>query len=404
MSSNFRYEIIDKDNKTFHGFASGNNSLEVANNLKQRGATIVSIEQISNKKALFYFKKNVSIQEKILLTNYLATMINSGLSITSGIDVLIQDAKSSYYCVVLEDIKSKIQKGLSLSDALSNYPNSFDKSFISIIKSGEESGKLNDVLQKLGEKLESDLELRKKIQGAALYPFLILSVLIVIGGIMLVVVVPKITSLFKDLNVPIPFLTNILLMLSDFIIHKWQFALITLISLFIIIALFIKGRYGKIFITFLIIHLPIIKKITKAIDLSRLTLSLSILLRSGVPVEKSLIISSESMINPKLRKILENSAQEIKKGTKISESLRLKQNIIPNIMIKIIEVGEETGTLEKSLDTLYKAFDNEVADRIKSFSTLIEPIMMIGVGIAVGFFVISIFGPMYQILGGMNGS
>jgi type II secretory pathway component PulF len=397
----YNYQII-QDGKKISSQISASSASEVAQILKNKDTTIISIQDSQANHGLKKKAYKISLKDKISFSNYLATMIDAGMSLIPALDVLISDSKDKNLTLVLTDVRNKIEQGKSLSDSLKLFPDIFDEAYTSIIKAGEESGQLSEVLNNLSDKYKSDFELRKQVTGALFYPGIILSVLCVVGIIMMIVVVPKVISVFDKLNVKLPITTRILVGLTKILTFNIYLTGFGFLALVVGGLLLFRSRIGGKIIGVLKVKLPIIKNISRSVDLARLTSTLAILLKAGVPIETAMGISSQVIADPALKKTLSNAMDKIKSGTSISQSLISKEKIIPEIMIKIIDIGEKTGSLEKVLKTLNQSYDDEVRDKLKTMATLIEPLMMIFVGIVVGGFVISIIGPIYQIVGAVG--
>lgn len=397
----YNYKII-RNGKLQSSQLSASSETEVAQILQNDNTTIVSIEDRQKGKIKKYGHK-ISLKDKISFSSYLSTMIEAGMSLVPALEVLISDNNNNkYFTLVLTNIKSNIEEGKSLSDSLRLFPDIFDESYTSIVQAGEESGQLTEVLNNLADKFKRDFELRKQITGALFYPGIILSVLVVVGIVMMIVVVPKVINVFDKLNVKLPITTRILIGITNILTFNY---ILTIVGFLLFITggiLLFRSKTGNKILIFLKTKLPIIKNVARTVDLARLTSTLSILLKAGVPIERALEITAQIITDKDLKKVLEESLDKIKGGTSIAQSLASKDKVIPEIMLRIIDIGEKTGNLEKVLKTLNQSFDDDVKDKLKTIATLIEPMMMIFVGIVVGGFVISIIGPIYQIVGSVG--
>lgn len=397
--STFYYQAIDTHGQSTQGEMDAGSDQEIANVLKSRNLTIISIENASvqkNKKGLH--PKKLGIKEKLLITTYLATMIRAGSPIVSGIDVLLNDARNKNFIRILQGIKEGMEKGQPLSQTLTQFPDSFDETFTSIIKAGETSGQLENVMEGLSDKLKRDQEMISRIKAALAYPIVILVALVLVGGVMMIFVLPKLINSFLQVKVALPWTTMVLVRLSNFFMAHTLIAAASFFSGFVAIVFIVRTRTAQKVLVKIGTVVPITKNVFYAIDMARLTSTLSILLKTGVPIERSIAISSDVVSNEKLKELLQNSVKQITQGVTIAQSLRQKKGMIPEIMIKVIQVGEETGTLDKSLDALTDSFDEEVRNRLQALSVMIEPVLMVFVGIVVGLFVYSILIPIYQVV------
>lgn len=404
MSTSFKYEAVDSQDRFYNGEIVGDNEIEIANLLKKRGLTIISIEEnrVTSKLKIKIGGK-VGLKEVILLTTYLATMIKAGMPLIAGVDVLISDARNGIFKRMLESIRNDLEKGKQLSESLARYPNVFDQSFIGIVKSGESTGQLNEVFTGLSEKLKRDLDTQAKIKNAMIYPSIIIFSLFLVGAVMIIFVLPKLMASFDQLNINLPFVTRQLVNLSKFASQKPLVSLGILITIILGLIIFLRSKSAKLILRGIGMQLPGIKGVYHSVDLAKLTSTLSILLKTGVPIERSLLISADIVYDPQLKKVLKESVLKVQKGVSIATSLRQEKKIIPEIMIKIIQIGEETGSLEQTLKTLGDTYNQDVDNMLKSLTTLIEPVLMLFVGIVVGGFVLSIIGPIFQIVSKTGG-
>lgn len=400
--ANFTYQAIDQNSLPSEGEITAISAEEVATLLKKRGLTVVSIEEAGKGKLGLPFKKNVSLKEKILFTSHLATMIKAGLPLVSGIEVLISDSKNPNFRQILEEIRGGLEKGRPLNENLARFPNVFDPSYIAIVKAGETGGQLAEVLKSLANKLKRDLELRNRIRGALLYPSVIFVTLILVGMAMMIFVIPKVVVVFERMQLSLPLPTRILVASTKILTFNYFLTFAFLGGLALALIFVLRSLWGRKVLASLGGRLPWINSISQAVDLARLTSSLSILLKAGVSVDQGLAISSEAVVHPGVKKALTESSIQMKEGKTIAESLREKE-VIPKVLVQIVDVGEKTGTLDQVLESLSRDYDEEVTERLKNFTSLLEPILMVLIGLAVGAFVLSIIGPIYQVVGKVGG-
>ncbi|MDD5433558.1 MAG: type II secretion system F family protein [Candidatus Pacebacteria bacterium] len=345
---------------------------------------------------------NVSLTEKLFFTRNLEVMIKSGVSLVKSFEILAQQARSKKFKQVLRDISERINKGESLSQAIGSYPKIFSLLFQETIRVGEETGRLSEALQTLYKQMEKEHSLKSKIKSAMIYPIMVLVVAFGIGIFLMIFAVPKIQASFVEMGIQLPLTTKIILGVAGFLSKNW---IIFLLSLFIFIFLFSifarSGKGGKLKST-LWLHLPIISKLTRQTN-SALTLrTLSSLLQAGVPIVRSLIIASGSLTNFYFRKALEDSAQRVEKGEKLSKSLTSHQDILSPMVVQMIEVGEETGETPNVLEKLADFLEEEAGASTERLSAIMEPLLIMCVGGAVGFFAVSMMQPMFSIMEGVK--
>ena len=378
---------------------------QLAKTLRNQGLILIEAKSISTasqkKKWWEAFLNRVSLEEKMFFTRNLQVMIGAGLSLPRTLDSLANQSKNKNFKKNLLDIKEKITKGTSFSDALACYPEIFSELFRNMIKVGEEAGTLEQVLKTLTLQMERQHKLSSKVKGAMLYPAVIITAMLGIGVLMLVMVVPKISKILEDLNIELPMTTQFIIGLTDFLITKWYLVILILVFFLFSFWQFIKNKKGKEIIDAIFLQLPFISPIIKKTNSAFTVRTLSSLIASGIPIVRSLEIVSETMGNVHYKNALKQAAEKVKKGEKLSEALKPYEDIYPLTVIQMIAVGEETGETSGILAKLADFFEEEVNRITDNFSSVIEPILMIVVGIAVGFFAVSMLQPMYSILGGI---
>lgn len=346
-----------------------------------------------------YFLKRISLKDKMMFTRNLQVMVGSGLTLPRSIESLAYQSRNKKFRKILLDVREEIVKGKNFSEALSKYPNVFSDLFQNMVKVGEESGTLEDILNILTRHMERDYEIRARVRGAMIYPAVIILAMISIGTLMLVMVVPKLAKTFKDLNIELPLSTKMLISFANFITERWYLLLFIILFFVIFFRFILKTKSGKKIFDGLILHTPIFSSLVKEINSAYTVRSLGSLISCGVPIVRSLEIISGIMGNIYYKKALLSAAEDVREGEKLSKSLKPYQNIYPFLVIEMIEVGEETGATAKILQKLATFFEGEVENATKNLTAIIEPFLMIAIGIAVGFFAVSMLQPIYSIMG-----
>jgi type IV pilus assembly protein PilC len=389
------------DGKTVKGDSIAENTHELSQSLKDQELILVrAVMQGSKIKTLFNFSfvNKVPVTEKILMTRNLAVMVATGLSLVNSFEVLSLQARNKKLKDALVNIKEKINKGESMSDALSSYADVFSQFFLSMIKVGEESGTLEDVLKILSQHLEREHRLKSEIQGAMIYPAIVMSLMLVVGGVVAVVVLPRLSAFFTGVNAKIPFYTKILIAIGEFSVKNWPFLLAMPIILVFLGWMGLKTKKGKWLADTILLKIPLISSLVKKSNCATFIRSLSSLLSAGVPLTKSLDVIYGTLGNFYFRKAISESLEKIKKGEKLSKTLIPYKDIFPVGAIEMIEVGEETGKTSTVLKTLADFYEEELIRTTGKLSTMIEPVLLIFLGLAVGFFAFSIIEPMYSSL------
>ncbi len=374
--------------------------------LKEQGYVLISAEIEKTGKKIWEIDilgiiKGVSLKEKMFFTRNLQVMISSGISLPKAIETLTCQSKSKRFKAALIEIRESVTKGESFSDCLFKYPNIFSELFVNMVKVGEEAGTLDDVLKNLTLQMEKEHQLKSKILGALMYPSVIVCAMVGIGALMLIIVVPNLAATFDDMNMELPITTRFVIFLGTFLAQKWYLAIIIFIVLILFLRNIFKTRKGKKFFDGLFLRLPVISSIIKQINSASTTRTLGSLISSGVPIVRSLEIVSDVLGNIYFKEAIIDATNKVRKGGSLSETLKRYDNLYPLTVIQMIEVGEETGQTSDILARLADFYEEEVAQVTQNLSSIIEPILMLLIGGAVGFFAISMIQPMYSMMGAM---
>jgi len=400
-----KYSYIAKsikgDSKT--GEIEAKDEHQLAEILHQEGYILISSrsEKKSPKINLRFslpFLDKISLKEKLFFTRNLKVMISAGISLPRCLRTLSEITKNKKFRKALLEITDSVNKGRSFSDSLENYPDIFPELFCSLIRAGEESGTLEDSLKNLSQQMERQHELNSKIMGALMYPIVIVSAMIGIGVLMLVMVIPKLSQTFQDMGVELPFTTKMVMFLGNFMAQRWYFLILIIAALVIVSKIIMSANAGKRARDKILLKLPVISSLVQKINSAYMTRTISSLISSGVPIVNSLEITSTVLNNVYFREALIQSAEKVKKGGKLSEALKAYGSLYPLVVIQMIEVGEETGETSDILQKLADFFEEEVTTTTRSLSSIIEPILMLLIGSAIGFFAISIIQPMYSVM------
>lgn len=390
------------------GILEAKDAHQLAQSLRQEGLVLVraDIEKKEEKKSKFEislpFLNKVSLTEKLMFSRNLQVMIASGLPLPRTLKTLVSQAKNKKFKAALTDIQEEINKGKNFSDSLSKYPDIFSELFRNMIKIGEETGTMEDVLKVLIQQMEGEHELKSKVAGAMVYPAVIICVMILIGILMLVMVVPKLAETFKDLGVELPITTRIVIGTAGLLTKRWYLFIAFLISIFLLFSQGKKIKSFKKIIDKVSLKIPVISVIIKKTNAAYTARNLGALIAAGVPLPRSLEITAGTMGNVFYQKAIIESAEKVRKGQKLSEALSIYQDIYPQVVIQMIAVGEETGETSAILSKLAIFFEEEVSNAAKNLTSVIEPLLMAVVGAVIGFFAISMMQPMYSMLGAIK--
>lgn len=370
--------------------------------VRSEGGSILSAEEVKTKGAslkFFSIRKKIKSQEVITFAKNLAVMVDAGLAVSRALSILTKQSKNKNFRAMLEEVNASINSGETLSKSLEARPDVFSSLFVSMVKAGEESGKLSASLRIVADQLEKSQALTKKIKGAMIYPAVIISLMLVIGVVLMIYMVPTLTETFKGLNITLPLPTRIIIAISDFLIAN---ILPVLGGALLLIFGFIAGlktRQGKDLLDFVTLHMPLIKNMAKEVNAARTSRTLASLISSGVDIVSAIGITSEVIQNHYFKNLLEGAAKKVEIGELLSASLSNNNgNLYPVFVGEMLSVGEETGKMTEMLENIADYYEAEVDQKTKDLSTIIEPFLMILIGIVVGVFAIAMMLPTYSLV------
>ena len=384
------------------------NLQQLSRTLKEQGFILIKAEPQKSKgekKNLAFslpFFGGVSLTEKLMFTRNLQVMITSGLPLPRSLETLALQSKNKKFKKALLEIREKVIKGSNFSDTLMDYPQIFSELFQNMIKVGEETGGLDEVLKILSLQMEREHELKSKITGALIYPAVIIMTMIGIGILMLIMVVPQLAETFEELDIELPLTTKVVINLGTFLAENGILALIIIFVFSFLVLLILRTKAGKRIIDTIFLKIPIVSPLIKKTNSANTIRALSSLIASGVPIVKSLEIVSGTLGNVYYKEAVLEVAKKVRKGEKLSLAFKPYQSIYPPIVFQMIEVGEETGETSGILAKLADFFEEEIGNATKNLTAVIEPILMLIVGGVIGFFAISMVQPMYSMLGGIQ--
>ena len=403
---NYFFTAKSQAGESHSGTQEAKDELDLARILRQEGYVLISAVPEEEKKEKFRFSLpffgGVSLKDKIMLTRNLKVMIAAGLSLPKALKTLLQQSENTKLKKALLEIIEEVIKGENFSDSLAKYPDIFSPLFCSMVRVGEESGTLEKNLVILTNQMEREYELKTKIKGALMYPAVIIAAMIGIGVMMLIMVVPKLAETFKELGVELPLTTRIVIGLGTFLAEKWYLVILIFVFLIFLFQIMIKKKTVRRMIDAIALKLPVISPLIKKTNAAYTVRTLSSLIDAGVPLVRSLEIISETLDNLFFKKAIVQALEEVKKGEKLSSALKPYQNLYPLTVVQMIEVGEETGETSNVLGKLSEFYEEEITNATQNLAAVIEPLLMLIVGGAVGFFAISMVQPMYSMLQGLQ--
>ncbi len=339
----------------------------------------------------------VSLNDRVLFVKHLAIGIKSGMTLLSAIRMIQNQTKSKSLKKILDGVSIDLDNGVFLSTSLEKYHNVFGDLFINIVRVGEASGTLTENLNYLGDEMKKQNDLRKKVRGAMIYPIVVLCATVGIAGAMIVFVFPKILPVFASLRVELPITTRILIRTADIVTKQGIYVVFGFIAFIVGWWLLLKIKSVRFVVHRVSITLPIFGKIMQSVNMASISRTLGLLLRSGIKIVEAVSITAETTANLVYREELKHAADMVRTGEYMSKHFIKSPRLFPSIMVNMVSVGEETGNLTENLSYLAEYYENEVDDFVKNISSIIEPVLLLFMGIIVGFIAISIISPIYSI-------
>lgn len=339
---------------------------------------------------------HISTNDKIALMSNLATMLKAGISIIDAIDSLMEDAKGSQK-VLLQTIKEDINQGIHLHESLAKFPQIFNKVSLNIVHASEEAGTLDSTLRELAENYRKQQEFMDHVRGAFTYPLMILLVFTAVFTLILTFVVPRIATVFERMNADLPLPTVFLIALSRFVLAYYLPLLAGLVVLVVFFILWYRTNRQMVFSV--IFSLPLISRLMRQIDITNFTRNMYMLLSAGIPIVSALELMEDVMYKREMRQVVRGIREQVLSGRAFSVGLREHKNIIPTLVIRMVEAGEKSGTLDEAMSEIADHLDREVSRSLETATTLIEPIMLVIVGVMIGGMMLSIIAPIYGLIG-----
>ncbi len=402
----FTYEAIDSMGKTLRNKLDADNEQAVLAKLHEQKFHVVNIALAKggNQAAVsgsVGVKGKVKLVSLVVFARQFSTMINAGISIVKCLDILENQTKDVALKAVLIAVRKDVKDGATLTDALAKHPNVFNKLFVNMIRAAEIGGILDIILDRLAGFLEKEMEMKQKVKSAMMYPAIVLVFAFFIVIALFIFVLPRFKDIFSSMNVDMPPTTQFLFDASDFVLHFWWIILAiggAAAFAFVQFSKTVKGRYQ---IDKWKLKVPIVGELSLKVSVSRFTRTFGTLIASGVPMMRSMEIIGETSGNAVLAEAVNNARSSIREGQKISQPLA-QSGLFPSMVTHMIDVGEETGRLSDMLVKVSDFYDNEVDAMIKGLTSLIEPMLIVFMGVVVGFIAISVMAPIFKLVSSIH--
>ena len=398
---NYKARNIDGQIKT--GAVESVSEAEASALLEEKQLIVLSLTEGIHKEKKGW---NINIgrvkhKDVVIFSRQLSVMISATVPIVQALRILAKQTSNPIFIENISEMADQVDGGMKLSNAMSKHERSFSNFFVSMVKSGETSGKLDEVLLYLADQMEKDYDLISRIKGAMIYPCFIIVGMLVVGFLMMIFVVPKMTAMLKESGQELPFLTEILITTSDFIKSYWYLIIGAVILLSIGFRIVIASKTGKLIVNKLVLKAPIFGELFKKVYIVRFSRSLSTLIKGGVPISASLAITSEVVDNEAYKKLILDTVKEVEDGNSIS-SLFKESNLMPPMLSQMMIIGEKTGKLDEILDKLSDFYAREIDSLVVGLTSLIEPLILMIMGVGVGGMVAAIMLPMFKVAQNMG--
>lgn len=395
----FYYKARNKKGALEKGSLNAPNKKTATEILQKRELILLNLDlknPLSLLEQVFSFFERIPKKSIVVFSRQLATMVDASLPLVKALRVLLNQTEDQKFRNVIFKLSAEVEGGTDFSLALSQFPNVFSDFYISIIRSGESSGRLPEALEYLADYLERDQDLKSKIRASLTYPAFLLGGLVVVGTVVMIFVIPRLNEVFKDTTEKLPLTTVLIIGLGTYLLHYWWLNLFIASTFGIIIYSYLKTEEGKLRYDEIRIKIPIIRTVYKKIIMARFAQTLSTLLKGSIPIVRALTVVADVLNNRVYSKIILESAQKIEDGSTFGDSLKGYDEISPMI-IQVAEVGEKTGKLDEVLEKLAKYYTKEVDNSIANLVEFIQPVILSIIGIAVGLLFASIIIPIYNL-------
>lgn len=393
---NFKYNARDQEGKSVVGTIEAANVSSVLSALRAKNLIIISVNEIKTKKAAGRSGKKIKLDDLVIFARQLATMVSAGIPLVQGLDILKEQIENPDFKNVVKDVGAKIEAGDSLSEALGRHPKVFTSLFVNMIKAGESSGTLDEILERLASYLEKTAALIRKVKAALIYPIAVSCMAVAITLVLVLKVIPGFKGIFSSLGAKLPMPTQILITISDVCLEYFLVVGAVIIAVVLAFMAYIKTPGGALTFDKFKLNVKIFGPLFKKVAVSKFTRTLSTLVRSGVPILGALEIVSKTAGNKVIEKAVDEVRASVREGESISEPLS-RHKVFPPMVVRMISVGEETGKLEDMLSKIADFYDEQVDAAVSGLTSLIEPLIIAFLGIVIGSIVIAMFLPILTL-------
>jgi type IV pilus assembly protein PilC len=400
MATTYNYKVRDKAGRLVEGTLEAQNEQLVVTKLREMGYVPLRVSAKGRSTMAMEIKlggSKIGLKDVTVFSRQLATMLGSGLSILRGLSILAEQTESKAFVKVIGEMKLDIERGLSLSQAVGRHPKVFPPIYLAMVRAGETGGMLDDVMLSLADTLEKQMELRGKIKSAMTYPIAVFVIVVLILAAMLIFIVPMFQSMYHDLGGTLPLPTRVLITASDLITGMWWLIALLIVGGIVVFRRFVATPGGRLMFDRFKLRLPIFGVLMRKTAITRFARTLAALIQAGVPIMESFDIVGETAGNAVVSNAVVDARERVRLGESVSGALA-EADVFPPMVVQMIAVGEETGSVDGMLEKISDFYDREVESTVDSLTALIEPFLMVFMGLSVGGMVIALYMPMFQII------
>jgi len=395
----FKYSARDTSGKIVNGDMEAKDAGAVTDILHDRGLIVVTIKEafgLDWEKLAEINIGGVPMKDKVIFMRQMATMVGAGLPLTRALEIMVQQASNPMFKRVQKEVLSAVQSGKSFADSFREQSDVFDDITLNLIEAGEESGNLETILERLATELEESKSLGDKLRSAMIYPIIILVIIIAVMVLMMLVLVPSMAEIYGDFGAQLPLVTRILMSMSDFFLKFWWAILVVIAVVVIGMKYYLDTKKGKRNFDKLVLKIPVIGAIITKIQVSQFTRLLALLLGSGLSIMKALELTAQSLKNEIFRDTVMSAKEEVEKGGALAIPIA-RSEYFPLLVSSMIAVGEETGEIDAVLEKVSQYYKEEVDVATSNMSSILEPVFLVIMGLAVGFIALAVYMPMFQL-------
>lgn len=392
----YRYVAKESTGKTVSGVLEYSDKAILVDALRKKGLVIISVNEIAKKKTGAFKSQKVKLDEIVIFSRQLATMVDSGIPLVHAMDILYEQIEKPNFKNVVAGIRDDIEAGTSFSDSLLKHPAVFSSLYVNMVKAGESSGALDDILDRLATYLEKANALQRKVKSSLVYPAVVITMAMLITLVMLLKVIPTFKGIFDMLGGSLPLPTRILILVSDTLRNMFLYVVAVFIVVGFLLKKYMATRQGRMVFDKALLKMPVLGTLFRKVAVAKFTRTLSTLVKSGVPILAALEIVGKTAGNT----VIENALNEVRAGIKEGENIAdplAKSGAFPPMVVRMISVGERTGELEKMLAKIADFYDDQVDVAVSGMTSLIEPLIIGILGIVIGGIVIAMFLPVFKM-------